>query len=160
MVSFTLSISSAASKSLSSLAVDIRTVAATARLSAGTGSAFSLLPAQNATGNWIKVVQRVPVRIALEAKQLAEHPLRVGLSVVAKVDTADQSGEQLASTQRVVPRVAPTYQTQVFAPDTHAADALIARVIAANLGGQQGTGGNVAAAGHGASTAAQAASRQ
>ena len=123
-------------------------------LSAGTGSAFSLLPAQNATGNWIKVVQRVPVRIALDAKQLADHPLRLGLSIVAKVDTADQSGEQLAGTQRT----APSYHTRAFAPDTHAADDLIARVIAANLGGQK-AGGNVAGAGRGASTVAQAMSR-
>lgn len=53
----------------------------------GTGSAFALIPAQNATGNWIKVVQRLPVRIALDPKQLAEHPLRVGLSMTARVDT-------------------------------------------------------------------------
>ena len=57
-------------------------------LGAGTGAAFALLPAQNATGNWIKVVQRVPVRIALDPKELAEHPLRVGLSMDAKVDVA------------------------------------------------------------------------
>ena len=99
-------------------------------LSAGTGSAFSLLPAQNATGNWIKVVQRVPVRIAIDAKTLADHPLRVGLSVVAKVDTADQSGKQLASTERTEP----SYQTSAFAPDTHAADAIVDRIVAANLG--------------------------
>jgi len=55
-------------------------------LSAGTGSAFSLLPAQNASGNWIKVVQRVPVRIALDPKELAAHPLRVGLSATATID--------------------------------------------------------------------------
>ncbi|MEB3819136.1 MULTISPECIES: EmrA/EmrK family multidrug efflux transporter periplasmic adaptor subunit [Acinetobacter] len=54
--------------------------------SGGTGSAFALIPAQNATGNWIKVVQRLPVRIALDPKELAEHPLRVGLSMEAKVD--------------------------------------------------------------------------
>ncbi|WP_075382418.1 EmrA/EmrK family multidrug efflux transporter periplasmic adaptor subunit [Acinetobacter pittii] len=54
--------------------------------SGGTGSAFALIPAQNATGNWIKVVQRLPVRIALDSKELAEHPLRVGLSMEAKVD--------------------------------------------------------------------------
>jgi membrane fusion protein (multidrug efflux system) len=58
-----------------------------AGLDAGTGSAFALLPAQNATGNWIKVVQRVPVRVDLDAKELAEHPLRVGLSMLADVDT-------------------------------------------------------------------------
>ena len=61
-------------------------------LDMGTGSAFSLLPAQNATGNWIKVVQRLPVRIELDAKQLAEHPLRIGLSTTVRVDTADTDG--------------------------------------------------------------------
>jgi membrane fusion protein (multidrug efflux system) len=66
-------------------------------LGAGTGSAFALLPAQNATGNWIKVVQRVPVRIALDAKQLSEHPLRVGLSMEAEVDMRQQQGEPVAS---------------------------------------------------------------
>ena len=55
-------------------------------LAGGTGSAFALIPAQNATGNWIKVVQRVPVRIALDPKELAEHPLRVGLSMEAVID--------------------------------------------------------------------------
>ncbi len=101
-------------------------------LGAGTGSAFSLLPAQNATGNWIKVVQRVPVRIALDAKELADHPLRVGLSVVATVDTSDQRGAQLAS----APRAEPHYQTKAFMPDTHAADQLINGIVAANLGGR------------------------
>ena len=66
-------------------------------LSAGTGAAFSLLPAQNATGNWIKVVQRVPVRIELDAQQLAEHPLRVGLSMSVEVDTEIQTGSQMTS---------------------------------------------------------------
>ena len=54
----------------------------------GTGSAFAVIPAQNATGNWIKVVQRLPVRIRLDPKELAQHPLRVGLSVKADIDTA------------------------------------------------------------------------
>jgi membrane fusion protein (multidrug efflux system) len=102
-------------------------------LSAGTGSAFSLLPAQNATGNWIKVVQRVPVRIQLDAKELADHPLRIGLSVVAKIETSDQSGPALGTA-----RVDPGYRTQAFAPDTHAADAIIDRIIAANLGAAAG----------------------
>ena len=57
-------------------------------LGAGTGAAFALLPAQNATGNWIKVVQRLPVRIALDPKELAEHPLRVGLSTEVEIDLA------------------------------------------------------------------------
>jgi len=64
-------------------------------LAAGTGSAFALLPAQNATGNWIKVVQRVPVRISLDPKQLAEHPLRIGLSMRAEVDLHNQDGKPL-----------------------------------------------------------------
>jgi membrane fusion protein (multidrug efflux system) len=57
-------------------------------LSGGTGAAFSIIPAQNATGNWIKVVQRVPVRIALDAADLKEHPLRVGLSMNATIDVS------------------------------------------------------------------------
>ncbi|NBC36972.1 HlyD family efflux transporter periplasmic adaptor subunit [Novosphingobium sp. FSY-8] len=56
--------------------------------SGGTGAAFAVVPAQNATGNWIKVVQRLPVRIALEPKELAAHPLRVGLSMTADIDIA------------------------------------------------------------------------
>jgi membrane fusion protein (multidrug efflux system) len=111
-------------------------------LSAGTGSAFSLLPAQNATGNWIKVVQRVPVRIEFDPKELSDHPLRIGLSVVAKVDTSNQDGEQIAS----VKRVEPAYQTEAFAPDTHAADALINGIVAANLGKQSSASANVGAA--------------
>lgn len=62
---------------------------------AGTGGAFALLPAQNASGNWVKVVQRVPVRIALDRAELASHPLQVGLSMDVKVDTHDQNGERL-----------------------------------------------------------------
>jgi membrane fusion protein (multidrug efflux system) len=57
-------------------------------LSGGTGSAFALIPAQNATGNWIKVVQRLPVRINLDPQELADHPLRVGLSMKAEIDTS------------------------------------------------------------------------
>lgn len=58
--------------------------------SGGTGAAFALIPAQNATGNWIKVVQRLPVRIRLDPKQLAEHPLRVGLSMEATIDISSK----------------------------------------------------------------------
>jgi len=64
-------------------------------VAAGTGAAFALLPAQNASGNWVKVVQRVPVRIELDAAQLATHPLRIGLSMSVKVDTTDRSGALL-----------------------------------------------------------------
>jgi membrane fusion protein (multidrug efflux system) len=63
----------------------------------GTGAAFALIPAQNATGNWIKVVQRLPVRIRLNPDELAAHPLRVGLSMDAKVDLRSNS-RQLAAT--------------------------------------------------------------
>ena len=59
-------------------------------LSGGTGSAFSLIPAQNASGNWIKIVQRLPVRINLDPDELARHPLRVGLSMKASIDTANR----------------------------------------------------------------------
>ena len=62
---------------------------------AGTGGAFALLPAQNASGNWVKVVQRIPVRIALDHAELGTHPLQVGLSMQVKVDTKDQNGERL-----------------------------------------------------------------
>ena len=72
-----------------------------AGLSAGTGAAFSLLPAQNATGNWIKVVQRVPVRITLDPKELAAHPLRVGLSMDVEVNTRDQNGQDLTAVNSV-----------------------------------------------------------
>jgi membrane fusion protein (multidrug efflux system) len=67
-----------------------------AGLGAGTGAAFSILPAQNATGNWIKIVQRVPVRIALDPEQVRQHPLRIGLSMSVRVDTHDRSGSVLA----------------------------------------------------------------
>ncbi|MDB6063672.1 MAG: secretion protein HlyD [Verrucomicrobiaceae bacterium] len=74
-------------------------------LSAGTGSAFSMLPAQNATGNWIKVVQRIPVVIALDATDLKAHPLRLGLSLHITIDTHERSGSMinLANTQSLLP---------------------------------------------------------
>ncbi|HNU12126.1 MAG TPA: efflux RND transporter periplasmic adaptor subunit [Rubrivivax sp.] len=96
----------------------------------GTGAAFALLPAQNATGNWIKVVQRVPVRIALDPAQLAEHPLRVGLSMHARVDVSDRSGLMLAD----APPVQAPARTDAFALPTQEVDALIARIIAENAG--------------------------
>ena len=99
-------------------------------LGVGTGAAFSLLPAQNATGNWIKVVQRVPVRIALEPQQLAAHPLRVGLSMDVRVDVHDQNGKALAD----APRDAGQAHAQAFVVAGGAADAAVQRVIAANAG--------------------------
>ncbi|OYV54136.1 MAG: EmrA/EmrK family multidrug efflux transporter periplasmic adaptor subunit, partial [Legionella sp. 21-45-4] len=65
--------------------------------SAGTGSAFALLPAQNATGNWIKVVQRLPVRIGIDPNELAAYPLRIGLSMQVTVNTYDRSGQLMSS---------------------------------------------------------------
>ena len=75
-----------------------------AGLGAGSGSAFAVLPAQNASGNWIKIVQRVPVRIALDPKELVDHPLRVGLSMKATIDLHDTSGPLVAKQVRETPR--------------------------------------------------------
>ena len=94
----------------------------------GTGSAFSLLPTQNATGNWIKVVQRVPVRIQLDPQQLAENPLRIGLSATVKVDVSDSQGETLrdqASTTTL-------YSTNVLQYDESAVNNLIESIIRDN----------------------------
>ncbi|MFM0641729.1 efflux RND transporter periplasmic adaptor subunit [Paraburkholderia metrosideri] len=96
--------------------------------SAGTGSAFSLLPAQNATGNWIKIVQRLPVRIEIDSQELEKHPLRIGLSMQADVSIKDDSGTELGNAQNTV------YQTNVFEKYGDQADAEIARIIAENAG--------------------------
>lgn len=95
-------------------------------LGAGTGAAFALLPAQNASGNWIKIVQRVPVRIALDEKQLAEHPLRIGLSMRTEVDLHDQQGSPLGTL-----REENSYRLETPA-DTQI-QARIDAIIAANL---------------------------
>lgn len=99
-------------------------------LDMGTGSAFSLLPAQNATGNWIKVVQRLPVRIELDAKEVAEHPLRIGLSTLVKVDTSSKEGSVLASQVRQTP----AYQSDALAIDLAPVNQLISEIIRANAG--------------------------
>jgi membrane fusion protein, multidrug efflux system len=98
-----------------------------AGFSPGTGGAFALLPAQNATGNWIKVVQRLPVRITLDSKELAAHPLRVGLSMQATIDVHDQSGKDISSAA-----TPPAQKTDVYARDAQAADALVAQIIQQN----------------------------
>ncbi|EGJ4654486.1 multidrug efflux MFS transporter periplasmic adaptor subunit EmrA [Salmonella enterica subsp. enterica serovar Johannesburg] len=82
---------------------DVKYTGKVVGLDMGTGSAFSLLPAQNATGNWIKVVQRLPVRVELDARQLEQHPLRIGLSTLVTVDTANRDGQVLASQVRTTP---------------------------------------------------------
>ncbi|KVC30991.1 hemolysin secretion protein D [Burkholderia pseudomultivorans] len=98
--------------------------------SAGTGSAFSMLPSQNAAGNWIKVVQRVPVVIALEPQELAAHPLRVGLSMRVTVDTHDRNGHALDS-EPPTPAVA----TRVHDGVASEADAAVAAIVRDNQGG-------------------------
>jgi membrane fusion protein (multidrug efflux system) len=95
---------------------------------AGTGGAFALLPAQNATGNWIKVVQRVPVRIALDPQELAAHPLQVGLSMDVEVDTHQRSGARLPQLAQATAPV----RTDVYANVDDAAQARIKAIIAAN----------------------------
>ena len=97
-------------------------------LGMGTGSAFALLPAQNATGNWIKVVQRVPVRIALDPRQVEQHPLRIGLSTRVEVDVRNSSGQQLASS----PPEKPILATDVYQVDEKEIDSRIAQIIADN----------------------------
>ena len=99
-------------------------------LGAGTGAAFALLPAQNASGNWIKVVQRVPVRIALDAQEVAANPLRVGLSMDVSIDVRDQSGRSLPNATRTEPLTS----TTVFDEPLRAADARVAQIVAENMG--------------------------
>jgi len=99
-------------------------------LDMGTGSAFSLLPAQNATGNWIKVVQRLPVRIELDAQEVVKHPLRIGLSTQVNVDTSNIDGAVLAT--RV--RSTPAYESNALALDLAPVDKLIAEIVRANAG--------------------------
>jgi membrane fusion protein (multidrug efflux system) len=96
--------------------------------SAGTGSAFSLLPAQNATGNWIKVVQRLPVRIGLDPQELEKHPLRIGLSMNVDVTIKNDEGGQLGAAPNTI------YRTDVFARYGRQADAEIVRIIQENEG--------------------------
>ncbi len=100
-----------------------------AGISAGSGAAFALLPPQNASGNWIKIVQRVPVRIELDPQELENHPLRVGLSMRARIDLHDTSGPLLAKQvrTRLQERVADTAVLE-------AAAQRIANIIAVNAG--------------------------
>lgn len=94
----------------------------------GTGSAFSLLPAQNATGNWIKVVQRVPVRIGLDPTQFKETPLRIGLSATVNVKIADHSGAMLRESAPTQTRFA----TSSLDYDESAVENLIESIIQQN----------------------------
>ena len=100
-------------------------------LGVGTGSAFSLLPAQNATGNWIKIVQRIPVRVVFtDSRQLDQHPLRIGMSLTTEVDLHDQNGPMLAQAARSEPR----FSTDVYKDQLAAANAQIEQIIHQNMG--------------------------
>jgi membrane fusion protein (multidrug efflux system) len=98
-------------------------------LSAGSGTAFALLPSQNASGNWIKIVQRLPVRVALDPAELRAHPLRIGLSVTSAVDLRDTSGSLVALQVRRLP-----IPSQPSLANDPAVDARIAHIIQSNLG--------------------------
>lgn len=94
----------------------------------GTGGAFSVLPAQNATGNWIKVVQRLPVRITLDQQQIKAYPLRIGLSTTVTLRENNTNGPALSTTQRQKP----AYQSQALVLDTASIDGEILAIIKAN----------------------------
>jgi membrane fusion protein (multidrug efflux system) len=98
-------------------------------IAAGSGNAFALLPSQNASGNWIKIVQRLPVRILLDPNELKAHPLRVGLSTAVRVDLHDTSGPLMTMAVRNVPQ-----PTQLSAGDDPAVGVRIAEIIAVNAG--------------------------
>ena len=99
-------------------------------LNAGTGSAFSLLPAENATGNWIKVVQRLPVRVAIDAEDLRKHPLRIGLSTDVNVDTHDRDGRVLSDTIRSKPLASTNvYEQEMGEADQHAEEIIRANTV-------------------------------
>jgi len=102
-------------------------------LTAGTGSALAVLPAQNASGNWIKIVQRLPVRIGLDPKELAEHPLFLGLSTTVDVDVHEQNGAALSQQ----PAWASALNTDAYAAQDQGVEDEIRGIVAANLGQQQ-----------------------
>jgi Multidrug resistance efflux pump len=97
-------------------------------ISAGTGSAFELLPPQNATGNWIKIVRRVPVRIRLQGDALARHPLRIGLSMNVTVDVHDPHGAVLPTR----PPTQPVYATDVYRRNSRGLDQLVDAIVRTN----------------------------
>ncbi|HEX4173402.1 MAG TPA: HlyD family efflux transporter periplasmic adaptor subunit [Acetobacteraceae bacterium] len=99
-------------------------------LNAGTGSALAVLPAQNASGNWIKIVQRLPVRIGLDPRELAQHPLFLGLSTTVHVDTHDLTGASLSQK----PVWSAALDTPAYADQMSGADDAIRRIVARNLG--------------------------
>ena len=98
-------------------------------LAAGTGSAFALLPPQNASGNWIKIVQRLPVRVSLEPQELAAHPLRVGLSMNVTIDTHERHGAVLS---KATPNTPARYVTDIYAAELNRVNTLIQCVVDGN----------------------------
>jgi membrane fusion protein (multidrug efflux system) len=102
-------------------------------LGVGTGSAFSLLPAQNATGNWIKIVQRVPVRVVFDdPNELDQHPLRIGMSLSTTVSLHDQKGPMLAQQAPTEP----VFSTDVYELQLAKVDGLIEQIIHTNMAGE------------------------
>ena len=99
-------------------------------LGIGTGSAFSLLPAQNASGNWIKIVQRLPVKIRLQKDNLAQYPLRIGLSMLAKVDIEDRNGALLSES----PQQEARFDTDVYQNTLQEVDHLVTKILHENVG--------------------------
>lgn len=97
-------------------------------LNPGTGSVFSILPPQNATGNWIKIIQRIPVKVSLNAAELEEHPLVLGLSMTVTVDTRNRNGLQLPAATSV----RPIYTTNIYEDELEGADTLIESIITDN----------------------------
>ena len=101
-------------------------------LGVGTGGAFALLPAQNATGNWIKIVQRIPVRVVFtDPRQLDQHPLRIGMSLDTRVDLHDDSGAMLAQKAPTQP----AFSTDIFEQQLANADGKVAQIIHENMAG-------------------------
>ena len=97
-------------------------------LNPGTGSVFSILPPQNATGNWIKIIQRIPVKISLDPKEVADHPLVLGLTMTTKIDTHSRNGLRLPAASDSKP----IYETDVYADELAGADEMIQKIIQEN----------------------------
>jgi membrane fusion protein, multidrug efflux system len=118
-------------------------------MAAGSGSAFALLPAQNASGNWIKIVQRIPVRILVDPAELQAHPLRIGLSATVRVDMHDTSGPLMTTAVRNTPQ-----PRELSSGDDPAVDRRIADIVALNAGPKAHEPARLSKNGEGASTAA------
>jgi membrane fusion protein (multidrug efflux system) len=126
---------------------DVEYQGTVAGLAAGSGSAFALLPAQNASGNWIKIVQRIPVRITIDPKQLKQNPLRVGLSMHAKIEVRDTSGPLVASQVRNTPQPLQKSVGEDTGIDQRIAEIIHQNATAVANGGQNARGATVASTG-------------